>query len=253
MEIGCIGHALSKMNEDVCIEIVCTASALREAYRLRYQVYCTDRGFLSGNAGIETDGFDAHARHAIIRWRRTNEAIGTVRLVMPAGSDAEDDFPVEAVCDPSAMHGFSRSTTGEVSRFALAKHLTASVRSVSAETSSLLRLALLRGALMLSAEAGHTHWLALMQPTLLRMLRGDGLRFEPLGPIVEYHGRRQPVMANLRTMLAGAARAQPAVWHYLTAGGTLFHPQPAPCGVPGTFLPAYCPTGGLEFGIPVAA
>jgi len=100
------------------------------------------------------------------------------------------------------------------------------VRSSGAETSSLLRLALLRGALWLSAEAGHTHWLAVMQPTLLRLLRTNGLHFQPLGPMVEYHGMRQPVVADLVPMLARVAREQPAVWNYLTRGGTLFSAPP---------------------------
>ena len=218
-----ISDALCMLNENVCVELVNTDASLQEAFQIRYQVYCQDRSFLAGQNGIETDEFDRHSRHAIIRWRQNNEAIGTVRLVMPTGKQAEDDFPVEHVCDPAVMHGFPRAKTGEVSRFALAKHQSAAIRDVSAEMSSLLRLSLLQGALSLSAQAGHTHWLAVMQPTLLRLLRGDGLRFEPLGPLVTYHGRRQPVMANLHTMLAGVEREQPAVWQYLTKGGTLFH------------------------------
>jgi N-acyl amino acid synthase of PEP-CTERM/exosortase system len=221
------------LNEEVSVERVRTDAALQEAYRIRYQVYCQDRGFLRGRDGIETDAYDGHANHAIIRWRHSGAAIGTVRLVLSTGSPG-DDFPVEHACDPSLMRRLPRARIGEVSRFALPKRQTAEMRAVSPTSASLLRLALLQGALSLSAEAGHTHWLAVMQPTLLRLLRGDGLHFEPLGPMITYHGRRQPVVANLATMMAGVARKQPAIWHYLTRGGTLVPAWP----LRGVSLPA---------------
>ncbi len=215
-----ISEAICKLNEEVSVEHVRTDKGLQEAYRIRHEVYCVDREFLEGQDGIETDSYDAHSNHAIIRWRRSGEAIGTVRLVLPMGSPG-DNFPVEHACDPSLMRRLPRIRIGEVSRFALPKQQAAQVREVSPTTASLLRLALLQGALSLSAEAGHTHWLAVMQPTLLRLLSSDGLHFEPLGPMISYHGRRQPVVANLATMMAGVARQQPAIWHYLTRGGTL--------------------------------
>ncbi|MBS0644755.1 MAG: PEP-CTERM/exosortase system-associated acyltransferase [Proteobacteria bacterium] len=228
MDNSSISDALSKLNEDVSVELASTSAALQEAYSLRYQVYCRERAFLSGQNSIETDEFDHHSRHALIRWRRTGEAIGTVRLVLPLGDDAEEDFPMEHVCDPDVLTGFPRAGTGEVSRFALSKQATAMVREACPETAALLRLALLQGALWMSAEAGHSHWLAVMQPTLLRLLRSDGLQFQPLGPLVDYHGRRQPVLAHLGTMLGGVAREQPAVWRYLTRGGAVFSGRPAP-------------------------
>jgi len=215
-----ISESISMLNEDVSVEHVRTDADLQEAYRIRYRVYCQERGYLQGKDGIETDSYDAHANHVILRWRRTGDAIGTVRLVLPIGSPG-DDFPVEQASDTSLMRRLPRIRIGEVSRFALPKQQTALVRESNPTTASLLRLALLQGALSLSAEAGHTHWLAVMQPTLLRLLRSDGLHFDPLGPMISYHGRRQPVVANLATLMAGVSRQQPAIWNYLTRGGTL--------------------------------
>ena len=77
---------------------------------------------------------------------------------------------------------------------------------------SMLRLALIKGAVWLSAEAGHTHWLAVMEPTLLRLLRATGVHFDPMGPMVDYHGVRQPAVAHLLPMLRIMAQEQPAVW-----------------------------------------
>ena len=220
-----IADALHNLSDAVSVELVDTEAALQDAFRLRYQVYCQERSFLDGQRGIETDHFDAHSRHALLRWRQTGEAIGTVRLVLPLGAHDQDDYPVEHVCNPAILHGFPRYRTGEVSRFALSKQHSAVIRESSPETAALLRLSLLRGALWLSAEAGHSHWLAVMQPTLLRLLAGDGLHFKPLGPTVEYYGRRQPVIANLGAMLARAERDHPAVWSYLTRDGAWYAEQ----------------------------
>jgi len=232
MPVYALGDAISRLNAEVLVELAHTTAALQAAYQMRYQVYCLEHGFLVGQNGVERDEYDDHARHAVVRWRQTGEIIGTVRLILPQTPAGDDDFPVQRICDPGLLRGLPLATTGEVSRFALAKQQTKQVRGVSAETSSLLRLALLRGALWLSAEAGHTHWLAVMQPTLLRLLRTSGLHFVPLGPLVEYHGLRQPVVADLAPTLARMAHEQPAVWNYLTQGGTWFSAPPLRSSLP---------------------
>jgi N-acyl amino acid synthase of PEP-CTERM/exosortase system len=225
MHVSALGDAIAKLDAEVSVELANTPAARWAAYRLRHQVYCLERGFLDGQNGVERDEYDDHARHAIVRWRQTGEVVGAVRLVLPKSPAGGDDFPVQHVCDPAVLRGLPRATTGELSRFALAKQQTKQVRGVSVETSSLLRLALLRGGLWLSAEAGHTHWVAVMRPALLRLFRTSGLHFVPLGPLVEYHGLRQPAVAELVPTLERMAREQPAVWDYLTRGGT-WHSAP---------------------------
>jgi N-acyl amino acid synthase of PEP-CTERM/exosortase system len=91
---------------------------------------------------------------------------------------------------------------------------------MSASPSSLLRLALIQGAVWRSAEAGHTHWLAVMEPTLLRLLRATGLHLVPLEPSVDYHGLRQPAVAELVPTLARLANKQPVVWDFVTRSRT---------------------------------
>lgn len=217
-----LDQAIFKLNDEVSVELAGTPTALREAHQLRHQVYCVERGYEPGQDGIERDEYDDCAIHAVARWRQTGEVVGTVRLILPGNPPGPDDFPMQHVCDPGIFNGLPRATIGEVSRFALAKNMTQQVRSMSAETSSLLRLALIRGAVWLSAEAGHTHWLAMMEPTLLRLLRATGIHFVPLGPAVDYHGLRQPAVAELVPTMARLAREQPAVWEFITRCGTWY-------------------------------
>ena len=214
-------NCVRSLREEVSVEIADT-SVLSESYRLRYQVYCVERTFLTGQDGIEYDEYDEFSRHAVVRWRHTDEVVGTVRLVLPKIPAGGDDYPIQHVCDPRFLRGLPLATTGEVSRFALAKQQTKQMRSMSAGSCSLLRLALLQGAVMLSAEAGHTHQVAVMEPTLLRLLAATGIHFVPLGPLVDYHGLRQPVVADLVPTLARLAIDQPVVWDFITRGGALY-------------------------------
>ena len=222
MNASTIEAAVTALREEISVEIANTPALLREAYQLRHQVYCVERGFEEGQDGIERDEYDDFARHAVVRWRQTGEVVGTVRLILPQTPVRGDEFPIYRLCDPGLFEGLPLATMGEASRFALAKQNTRQVRSISPASFSLLRLALIQGAVRLSAEAGHTHWLAVMEPTLLRLLRATGVYFEPLGPRVEYHGLRQPAVAELVPMLSRLAEEQPVVWDFLTQGGTWY-------------------------------
>ena len=73
----------------------------------------------------------------------------------------------------------------------------------------------------LSAEHGVTHWCAVMEPTLLRMLAGMAIRFKPIGVAVEYHGLRQPCICSIAEILQDVKHERPAFWEVLTCGGIL--------------------------------
>ena len=64
-----------------------------------------------------------------------------------------------------------------------------------------------------------THWCAVMEPTLLRMLYAMGICFTPIGPLVEYHGQRQPCTGDIAQMLNGVKRERPDFWDVITSGG----------------------------------
>jgi N-acyl-L-homoserine lactone synthetase len=218
MNESSLENTVLALREEASVELADTPDLRREAYRLRYQVYCVERAFEAGQNGMERDKYDDFASHAIVRWRNTGVVVGTVRLVLPKFPAGGDDYPIQHVCDPALLSGIPLATTGEVSRFALAKQM----RGASPSSSSLLRLALIQGAVRLSAEAGHTHWLAVMEPTLLRLLRATGVHFVPLGPLVNYHGMRQPAVAELVPTLARLAIEQPVVWDFVTRRGTWY-------------------------------
>jgi N-acyl amino acid synthase of PEP-CTERM/exosortase system len=64
-----------------------------------------------------------------------------------------------------------------------------------------------------------------MERTLLRLLRSSGIHFEAVGPMVEYHGLRQPAVADLGALLARMEREQPTVWDFITGSGEFWPSQ----------------------------
>jgi N-acyl amino acid synthase of PEP-CTERM/exosortase system len=77
----------------------------------------------------------------------------------------------------------------------------------------------------MSAETGVTHWLAVMEPTLLRLLRRFGIRFERIGDDVNYHGRRRPTLGVAADVVDGILAERPDIWDLVTQGGRYLPPR----------------------------
>ena len=227
MEVSLIAKCLREIEDQFYVKIVDDMSLLTQVYELRYQVYCTERGFEKGaqqpgQAGMEFDDFDVRSRHIALIDRQTNQLVGTARMVQPVLASLRSSFPMQTVCSPSLFAKLPLDTTVEVSRFAISKQRR------SARSAALMRMGLVQGLVRLSAELGVTHWCAVMEPTLLRLLRMTAIHFEPLGPAVEYHGLRQPCFNRLDRLLDGVYEERPEIWNYLTEGGETWPRQGDP-------------------------
>ncbi|MGG5889119.1 GNAT family N-acyltransferase [Falsiroseomonas sp. HC035] len=168
---------------------------------------------LPGSPGtaIEADEYDAGSRHVVLRSRLDGQVVGTARLVANVGGAARPDLPMLRYCSPDLLRHLPLRTTGEISRFALSKRR----RPMGTPTDRLLRLALMRGILHASLDLGLTHWCALMEPTLLRLMRSSGIRFSPLGPLVEAYGLRQPSAATIGHALADGRDRHPDLYRFV--------------------------------------
>ncbi len=218
MEVNRSTYASGVAQDCLETEIVGSSRSLNDVFRLRYQVYCLERRFEPGRDGLEADAFDAMSRHVLLRHRPTGQAIGTVRLVIPHLKGPGAELPMEQVVNPARLRTLPRSGIAEVSRFALSKEL----RAANASSGSFARLALIRGIVQLSGYMRLTHWCALMEPKLLRLLRTSGIHFVPIGGLVEHHGLRQPSIICLSEMLERVRHEKPAVWGFITGGTMLW-------------------------------
>jgi hypothetical protein len=117
---------------------------------------------------------------------------------------------MQLVCPSDLLKDLPIGSTAEISRFAISKERRSGL------SDGLMRLGLVQGLVRLSREIGTTHWCAIMEPTLLRLLRRDSIQFHSLGPLVDYHGLRQPCFRGLTELLDSIGSEQPRIWEFLT-------------------------------------
>jgi N-acyl amino acid synthase of PEP-CTERM/exosortase system len=220
-----------------------TPDQLDAAYRLRYQVYCVENPFENPDEhldGREIDEYDERSVHSLLIHRPTTAVAGTVRLVLPRPGKR---LPIMHTClhpvlgDPRIL---PPETTAEISRFAVSKQFRrratdklgvdyALVEGPPSSESTFDRrviphitLGLMKAIVQMSWEHGITHWTAVMEPALLRLISRLGLEFNPLGPAVQYHGLRQPCYGDANVVLAGMRLQSRDAWALITEGGEYF-------------------------------
>lgn len=215
-----------------------TPEQLSACFRLRYQVYCVENPFEDPRQNpneMEIDRFDAAAMHSLLLHRESGEMVGTVRLILPCVEKDGMGLPIRQICrhelisQDNSLLPWAR--TAEISRFAVSKTMRRRAgdgtvvgnfqtfdhdpRRRIPDTS----LGLMQAVIAMAAKSRMTHLCAVMEPTLLRMLRRLGMLIPSVGPEVDYHGRRQPVYSDLDTALARIWLERPEVWELLTSDG----------------------------------
>jgi N-acyl amino acid synthase of PEP-CTERM/exosortase system len=173
------------------------------AFRLRYRVYCIENPFEDPSAnpdGREIDAYDKHAAHSLLIYRPTNTPAGTVRLVLPLSHDPDNSFALHHVCSHPLLRDRARfpiQAMAEVSRFCISKEFRRRLGDGSSVVGDVsdgmemsadderrilphLSLGLIETLVRMSIENGVTHWCAVMEPTLLRLLTRLGIHFDPI-------------------------------------------------------------------------
>jgi N-acyl-L-homoserine lactone synthetase len=197
------------------VEVADTSQAIEEAHRLRYQVYCVEYRYESSDTGLEIDEFDGRSRHIILRHQATGQAVGTVRLVpfgLGAGGYA---LPIQQICAPGTLDCFPVESSGEISRFAISKEL----RGLAGASVTPIQVGLMRGIVQVSRELGLTHWCAVMERSLLRLLRGAAIHFRPIGLPVAHHGLRQPAYGMIKQIMSRLRSERPGIWNFIDPDG----------------------------------
>jgi N-acyl amino acid synthase of PEP-CTERM/exosortase system len=226
---------LEKFNTHFEVVPALTKEEIRQAQRIRYQVYCVENPFenpADHPDGLERDEFDPHSVHGLLIHRASGEAMGTTRLILPVRGAPERSFAIQQVCIHPMLKRLPLHRTAEVSRFSISKQFRRrkadtlyegrdATPGVTRSTAPLMSLGLIQSLVSMSTDYGITHWCATMEPKLLRLLAAMGIRFEPLGPLVQHHGMRQPCYCDVAPMLRRVKNEQRALWDILTDGGTL--------------------------------
>jgi N-acyl amino acid synthase of PEP-CTERM/exosortase system len=219
-----------------------TESLIQTAQAIRYQVYCLERKFENPEEQrgcLESDVYDSAAAHSLVIHRATETAIGTGRLILPY--QTQDGMPIQRLLAENGFNAadyFPIETSAEVSRFAISNQFrrrpgdNGVVPGATGEQDRECRgampcLGLIQEITRQSRALGLTHWAAVMEPKLLRMLALIGIHFTPVGPLVSHHGLRQPSYACIAQVLERLKRERPDHWAVVTDGGVLMPQEQA--------------------------
>jgi len=183
-----------------------------ESYRLRYQVYCIERGFLSVEDypdGRERDEFDRHSLHLGVV-DAEGALLATARLVKVNMAG----LPLFRHCQIYARESeLYQETTrvAEISRLCVSRELrTRQIGSAS------VAIMLYRAIYQASKRNGFTHWLVATEPSLQRLLASLQVPFREVGPQTDYYGPVAPYLVDLskwdQTILS---RSLPALHSFL--------------------------------------
>ncbi len=202
---------------------VMTDEEQQQAYRLRYHVYCLERGYEDAATfpdGCERDEWDSRSWHFLCRGD-DGRPFGTVRLIPAEGGvlPLERNFQI----DSPEFPGF-RPFSAEISRLAVARSLleddVTDVRrgGCGGGDVSLALLGLIRSAYQKCLLEGITHFLAVMDRRLHILLRRHGIGFQAIGPTFEYRGPRRPYVLASWDLERECLKRRPDVFRFLREG-----------------------------------
>ncbi|MGD1956957.1 MAG: PEP-CTERM/exosortase system-associated acyltransferase [Sphingomonadales bacterium] len=187
---------------------------------LRYRVYCEETGFLPKDrnpGGLERDAFDLRSESILLTHKATGTCSGTVRVILPQANPDAGLLPA-LTCSEDMLAltkgSIPLETTGEISRFTIAPEfrrragdtLYQQVYDVDAPGADARRiipymaLGLFTGILEVVKLHKLSHLCAVIDPPLLRILRRLHVHFHPVGDLVNYHGKRQPVIVSTQEL-----------------------------------------------------
>ena len=234
---------VAAFNEYFEVIDVDTPELLREAFRVRYQVLCIEQrapGFPASRypEKMESDDYDHHSSHILLRHCPSGAIVGTARLILPDPLDPKKPFPTERHMtlnsDPVDIANIPRQNLGEISRLHIAREFRRrkedqerSEAGVAVEENGIkIRrrfphpiLALAVGLIRISAVHDITDWISIMDPALNRLLSLYGLQHDSIGPLTEYYGQRGPYYANLNHMLDRMNKKHKDIWELVTDYG----------------------------------
>lgn len=233
---------------------------LNMAYRIRYQVYCEERGFLDPSQypeRVEIDQYDTNAVQILGRHRFKSIAAGTVRLVLPS----ERGFPLQGHCRFDPEFAFisepghpSLRRWVEISRLAVSKvfrqrvgdtpyggppRTDAALHPLPAfdplaesgvnpvEAGPEIVAGLFKSVYQESRRRGLTHMIVAMERSLHLLLKRMGYHFRPIGPLVDYYGPVAPYVARICDLEQYLYTRRRAVYNYWIEGlSAEFRPAP---------------------------
>lgn len=211
----------------------------RQAFRLRYRIYCAENKFEDPERNphrMERDIHDYDATHYLLIHKESQNAVGTVRIILPNDNEPEASFPMQKISDHPLLHmGDKPLTLCQISRLCMARrfrrrrkdgrvlpayHPQENIKNpeTTGKISYIRRripyapLGLFAAAFETALKARIMDCVCMMEAAQLRNFRLMGIRYCVLGPRVSYHGGSQPVIFNIKNVLDNMLIDNPQCW-----------------------------------------
>jgi len=195
-----------------------------EAFKIRHNVYCEELAFEEiKEEGQEKDEFDEQSIFSLIKHKPSSTYTSCVRVVRIQKEGQV--LPIEKFCLDSITNEelhperFNRSEIAEISRLAVKADFRrrksdqfkgsgtgviqeASYSEVELRCFPFIAIGLYMAAATMAIDTGIRHVYVMMEPRLARSMNFVGIKFQPLGAPIEYHGLRAPYYINPEIFLS---------------------------------------------------
>ncbi|MFQ5535104.1 MAG: PEP-CTERM/exosortase system-associated acyltransferase [Sphingomonadales bacterium] len=225
------------------VRLANSPALLEKAHRLRYDVYCVEQGLESPDHhpdGLERDEYDGHSVQSVLIHRQSGIVAGVARLILPWHEGQERPLPFHQACARNSKpHPSPLLATAEASRLLISREFVRHAnrymkrRASGADRNTKdypahspvqnLLYGLIASIAQMSAPHDITHICALMRPALRRLLSRLDIHLQCHGPMVDYHGWRQPCLVALDDVSKAVAQSRPDLWEIMFVAGRLWH------------------------------
>lgn len=229
--------------------VIAESPALKEkAYRIRYEVLCEEFGYeeAARHANkLERDIYDDRAKHCLLIHKRSGEAIGTVRLVMPNSEDLHNSFPLQEIFSGSRLRdehiinnmceisklcilkkfrtrcGDERSPLGGVHDQDQETFIDKSSKRIARRIIPFAPIGLIKSCFDVAIANGYTQGCVLLEVPLIESFERLGIICQRIGPVIDLVNQRQPIIIDFFTSVNNMRVKQKAVWEMMTNNGIL--------------------------------
>jgi len=184
---------------------------LKEIYKLRYKVYCLEKKFIDChlyNENMEFDGYDLNAIHLVVRDKRQNKLVGTLRLIRHSnkGLPIEKDFGLRM-----NLYKRKKSRVLEASRLVI---LSDYRKKVIEE--HLVLLALIKLVFNYCSQYNYNYLVAVVDNSPLVILQKLGLPIKILGKSKFYMGSEStPILIDVKNGFLKLKKNKSVMWRFL--------------------------------------
>jgi N-acyl amino acid synthase of PEP-CTERM/exosortase system len=183
--------------------------------RIRYQVFCLDRGFEDPNAfstAKETDAWDDRSAHFIVQNKRTGQWVAATRLVLPRKGRTlpidelgalnrrllpYDDLPVAEISRFCIIRGRSVLTTETGTELHPNSLEAWGIGPVGKSQQFEVTIGMIRTMVIFTLKRGLTHCVFVVTEAFARLLRKLGLNLTQVGQAIDHRGMRTPYVIDM--------------------------------------------------------